>query len=490
VFCYLKQNKIQFGFRCMRGPKRGQLEWRRPTHNRILAMLRHPIYAGAYAYGFHRPGRKNPVSGRVEGGKWFLPPDEIRVLIQGRVPAYISWEQYLANQRRLSENRSFPGSQGAARAGRALLSGLIVCGCCGHRMNVGYHPGKTKKPHYWCDTHLFEEREQRCFGLKAPPVDELVAQQVLCALEPATVDLSLQAATDIKRERERLHHHWRQRLERAQYETQRAERQYQSVEPENRLVARTLEQRWEESLQQERQLREEYDRFLAATPASLSDADAKRIRAASQNISALWHATDTTPRDRKAIVRCLVDHVVVHVEQHSEHVDVTIHWNGSFTSQHQVVRPVGCYTQLRDYDLLVTRIKTLHQEGKSIPEIAERLNKEGFVPPRRRGVFSVHTVAPLMKQLGLVGELYRNDLLSPNEWWIRDLATKLKLRPGKVHYWVTQGWVHSRKTPSGKHWIVWADDDELERLGKLKLQSNSYTAKRNPELVTPKARKG
>ena len=121
VFCYLKQNKIQFGYRCLRGPKRGQLEWRRPTHNRILAMLRHPIYAGAYAYGFHRPGRKNPVSGQVEGGKWFLSPDEIRVLIQGRVPAYISWEQYLANQRRLSENRSFPSSQrrGSRREGVA-----------------------------------------------------------------------------------------------------------------------------------------------------------------------------------------------------------------------------------------------------------------------------------------------------------------------------------------------------------------------------------
>ena len=490
VFCYLKQNKIQFGFRCLRGPNRGQLEWRRPTHNRILAMLRHPIYAGAYAYGFHRPGRKNPVSGQVEGGKWFLPPDEIRVLIQGRLPAYITWERYLANQRRLSENRSFPGSQGAARAGRALLSGLIVCGRCGHRMNVGYQPEKTKKPHYWCDTHLFEEREQPCVGLKAPPVDELVAQQVLRALEPAAVDLSLQAATDIKQERERLHQHWRQRLERAQYEVERAERQYQSVEPENRLVARTLEQRWEESLRQERQLREEYDRFLAQTPASLSDIDVQRIRAASENIASLWHAANTTPQDRKAIVRCLVDRVVVHVEPRSEYVDATIYWHGGFTSQHQVVRPVGCYTQLRDYDLLITRIKTLHQEGKSVPAIAERLNQEGFVPPRRRGVFSVGALAPIMQQLGLVGELRRDDLLGPNEWWIRDLATKLKVRPGKVHYWATQGWIHSRKTPSGKYWIVWADDDELKRLEKLKVQRNSYTARRNPKLVTPKARKG
>jgi hypothetical protein len=186
----------------------------------------------------------------------------------------------------------------------------------------------------------------------------------------------------------------------------------------------------------------------------------------------------------------MVDHVVVHVEQNSEHVDVTIHWHGGFTSQHQVVRPVGSYTQLRDYDLLVARIKTMHEEGKTIPAIAERLNQEGFVPPRRRGSFSVGSVAFILERLGLVGELYRNDLLGPSEWWIRDLATKLKLRPGKVYYWATQGWVHSRKTPSGKHWIVWADDDELKRLEKLKLQNSSYTAQRNHKLVTPKARKG
>ncbi|HEV8060999.1 MAG TPA: recombinase family protein [Gemmataceae bacterium] len=245
VFRYLMRNRIQFGYRCLRGPKCGQLEWRRPTHNRVLAILRHPIYAGAYAYGFHRPGRKNPVSGQVEGGKWFLSPEEIRVLIPDRVPAYITWKQYLANQERISENRSFPGSQGAARAGKALLSGLMLCGRCGHRMSVGYHAEKRKKPHYWCDTHLYEEREEPCFGLKAPPVDELVAQQVLRALEPAALDLSLQAATDVQRERERLHQHWRQRLERAHYTSQRADRQYQSVEPEDRLVARTLEHRWE-----------------------------------------------------------------------------------------------------------------------------------------------------------------------------------------------------------------------------------------------------
>ena len=148
---------------------------------------------------------------------------------------------------------------------------------------------------------------------------------------------------------------------------------------------------------------------------------------------------------------------------------------------------------MRDYEesavYIIDRIKTLYQEGKSVPAIAERLNREGFVPPRRRGPFSVGTLEPIMQRLGLVGELYRDDLLGANEWWIRDLAAKLKVTPGKVHYWATQGWIHSRKTPSGKHWIVWADTDELKRMQKLKVQCTSYTAKRHPELVTPKARK-
>ena len=217
--------------------------------------------------------------------------------------------------------------------------------------------------------------------------------------------------------------------------------------------------------------------------------DVDRIRLASQNISALWQAADTTPQDRKAIVRCLVDRVVVHVEQHSEHVDVSIHWHGGFTSQHQVVRPVGCYKQLRDYDLLIERIKTMHEEGKTLPAIADRLNQEGFVPPRRRGLFTAGALGPIMQHLGLVGERYRDDLLGPDEWRIRDLATKLNAPDSKVYYWATQGWVHSRKAPSGKHWILWADDDEIKRLGRLTTVRNSHIAQRNPNLVKPKTRK-
>jgi hypothetical protein len=148
-------------------------------------------------------------------------------------------------------------------------------------------------------------------------------------------------------------------------------------------------------------------------------------------------------------------------------------------------KAVGCYRKLQDYDRLCDRIQELHSKGWHHPAIAEQLNKDGFVPPRRRGIFTYQNVGDLIRRLGLQGELFQ-DVLRANEWWIPELATKLGVIQQRVHYWAKQGWVHYRKTPSNKHWIVWADREELRRLRKLCKTSGSYTAKNHPELVIPK----
>lgn len=490
VFRYFTVNNLRLGFRRLRGERIGDLEWRAPSPTRILAILRHPIYAGAYAYGLHCAGRRNPVTGVNEGGKWFVPPGELAVLIQGRLPAYITWEQYLANQEQLRQNRALKGSRGAPRRGEALLAGLIVCGKCGHRMNTRY-PG-DKKPCYQCNeyyTTAVAELAEPCGRIAAATIDDLVAREVLRALEPAALQLSLRAIEDVELDRKRLYDQWRQRLERVRQEAARAERQYHLAEPENRLVARTLEARWEEALKRQREEEEEYDRFLAQQPATLSHAERNRIQTLSENVSQLWSAPGTSVIDRKQIVRCVVERVILVADRTTELNEVTIVWQGGMETKHQVSRPVGSFEQLKDYRKLTERIRTLHAAGLHHFQIADALNREGFTPPRRRGVFTKGCIGDVIRRLGLAGELFREDLLRPHEWWIADLARELGVIAVKIHYWVKQGWIHYRRTPSGKHLIVWADEDELQRLRKLAGKKTSWFAAKHPELVVPKKRR-
>jgi DNA invertase Pin-like site-specific DNA recombinase/transposase-like protein len=486
VFRYLMLNDLKLGFRRQRGGRIGELEWRPASTGRIFLILKHPIYAGAYAYGMHRAGTKDPATGRVGGGSKFVPPEEVAVLLHGRVPAYITWDRYLANQERLRQNRSRRESRGVPKRGEALLPGLVVCGKCGRRMATRYKT--NKRPSYYCSEYWRLDLDEPCGHIAAVSLDDLVAREVLRALEPAALELSLRAIENVERDRKRLHDHWRQTLERAKHEVARAERQYQAVEPENRLVARTLEARWEEALKSLRQVEEDYHRFLAKLPAMLSAADREKIRSLSGSVAALWHAPTTSAADRKQVVRCLVERVVVETDKSSELNDVTIVWQGGFTTRHQVARPVAIYAQLSDIRNLTERVTQMHREGLRLAQIAERLNAEGFVPPRRRGGFSASGVGDLMRDLGLVGELFRDDLVGKGEWWITDLARELGVGPQKIHYWVRQNWVHSRRTPSGKHVIVWSDRDEIRRLRRLAKQKNSWTAARHPELTIPKER--
>jgi DNA-binding transcriptional MerR regulator len=434
----------------------------------------------------HRAGTKNPETGRIEGGKWFVPPDELPVLLHDRLPAYISWDRYLANQERLGQNRSLPDTTGVPKCGEALLQGLVVCGKCNHHMATRYP--SDKRPSYYCGENARSPLDEYCGHISAATLDDLVAREVLRALEPAALDLSLRAIENVEKERSRLHDQWRQTLERARHEVARAERQYQAVEPENRLVARTLEARWEDALKKQRQAEEEYHRFLAKMPATLSLADRRRIQSLSEDVATLWSAAGTSALDRKQIIRCIVERVVVVADKSTEFNEVTIIWSGGIATQHQVARPVGKYEQLRDYRRLTERIKQLHHEGLHLARIAATLNDEGFVPPRRRGVFTEAGIGTLVRDLGLVGELFRDDLLGKEEWWIPDLARRLGVIPQKIHYWAKQAWVHFRRTPSGKHLIVWADRDEIRRLGQLAKRKNSWIAARHPELVIPKSR--
>jgi DNA invertase Pin-like site-specific DNA recombinase len=484
LFHWLIRHDIQLPIRIRSRVRKGELAWRRPSIVTLAQMLRHPIYAGAYSYGRRAVDPKRQYTTTSSHRPW-VPMEDWKVLIKDRLPAYITWEQYLKNRERIEQNRS----GGAPRNGGALLAGLITCGNCGRHMQPSYHANNIAQ--YSCHRHYVEATEPRCYGLSAAGIDDLVVQQVLRALTPASVQLSLQAQADVEEERQRLDKHWQQRQQRAHYEVGQAERRYLTVDPENRLVAATLEKRWEAALIQERELHEQYDRFLQSTPPRLSEAECERIQSLAADISNLWQAEETTNVDRKEILRCIIEQVIVYVRCDSELVSATIRWAGGHETQHEFIRSVATYAQLRDFPQLMDRVMQLRQAGHTAAQIAERLNAEGFHPPKRSGSFTPPVVYQLLKRRSLIGhERAHDELLGDDEWWLTDLARELKMSHTKLRDWANRGWLHSRQTPIQKRWILWADPDEVMRLHTLLEQSRRGVNAYANALKTPKVRDG
>jgi hypothetical protein len=320
----------------------------------------------------------------------------------------------------------------------------------------------------------------------------LVVQQVLRALEPAALDLSLRAGEDIQRERERLGLHWKQQLQRAQYESGKAERHYRAVDPENRLVARTLEQQWEKALRQRQQLQEEYDRFLQKAPAELTAQEKDLIRTLATDIPSLWIAPTTTDKDRKEVIRCVLERVDLSVQGNTEYVDVVLHWAGGCTSQHLIMRPIKGYVQLRDHDRLIERTRELRQSGHSAAQIAERLNEEGFHPAGRRSRFDHRLVRQLLPRWRMSGGLDDEHILGSNEWRLGTLARKLRIHPSKLRRWARLGWVRARRPHVVWCYIVWADQEELKRLTRMRDHSKNHPFAPYPDelKVAPAGRPG
>jgi hypothetical protein len=274
-----------------------------------MGILNHPIYAGYYCYWRSRVDARRKKPGRPGTGRVSVDPEEYLALLPDRCPAYITREHHEAIQRRLAENRARAESKGAVREGPSLLAGLVHCARCGYRMAVHYR-GRGRYLRYVCASAAAScGRPQR--SITGQVLDRLMAEQVLAALQPGALELSLAAADDVVRERQRLDENWRQRLERARYQAQRAERQYRAVDAENRLVARTLERQWEEALQEVRRLEEDYARFRRQQPATLTEREVDQIRALAQDLPALWQAPTTTAADRQHIIRFLVERVAV-----------------------------------------------------------------------------------------------------------------------------------------------------------------------------------
>jgi DNA invertase Pin-like site-specific DNA recombinase len=467
VLRYLVDHQLQLPYRIVSAPQTGQLQWRRPNRATLGNLLHNPLYAGAYVYGRRPTDPRRRQPGRPSTGRTVAGPEQWEVLLKDRLPAYIGWEQFERNLRQLAANTAQGG--GVARGGASLLSGRLICGRCGLRMATQYTNG-GRGLRYACSREAVDYGAPLCQSLAGAPLDALIARLVLDALQPAALEISLHVADDLEAERERQRTQWHQRLERARYDAERAERQYQAVEPENRLVARTLEQHWEAALAAQTQLKADYARFLGTAPTPLSAMERARIRELAADLPTLWNAATTTAEERQAIVRVLIERVIVTVIDDSEQVGVQVHWAGGHRTHAQILRPVARVEQLSDYPDLLARVLSLHQEGQTCPEIARQLNLEHWHPAKRRQTFNGPMVANLLLRQGVsAGPSHRQapwEDRESDEWTLNELAWQLRMPPVTAFSWLRKGWLQARQVVHGGHrqWLVWADAAELERL--------------------------
>src|SRR5680860_1153652 len=287
----------RFPLRAYGGVWAGQLRWGRLTHARVLSILKNPTYAGAYVFGRYSSVRSVEPDGTVHTTAVELPRTDWPVLIKDHHEPYISWAQYLDNETRRAANHTGARAR-PPREGIALCQGIIACGSCGKPMTTNYH--SDQRPAYECSSRRDQATTPTCRSVAASCVDAAVAGVLLAALTPEQVGLALAAADQVTHRCQRVSRAAELAAERARYEADRAERALDAVEPENRLVARTLETRWETKLAALAQAEQALEAARESLPPLPGRADLEQLAA---DLPALWHAPTTSAKDRKRLLR-------------------------------------------------------------------------------------------------------------------------------------------------------------------------------------------
>jgi DNA invertase Pin-like site-specific DNA recombinase len=391
---HLRRHHIALPFRPISGPERGELHWHMPQRETLRQILRRPAYAGAYTWGRRPVDPTRAVPQHRGTGRRERAAEDCAVFLRDNHPAYISWNQYQNNLHRLTRHRRHGPTPGPARATVASLAGLVVCGRCGCRMQTHY----TRSLRYACQRRALDYAEPVCQSFGGEPLEHLVTEQVLEVVTPAAVELSLRAAADYQEQRAALDRHWRLRLERAGQEVALASRRYAAVEPENRLVARTLERRWEEALLAQRALEEEYDRFRQEQPVQLGAVERAQIEALAEDLPAVWRSPQTGVEQRRQVIRLLVQQVVVWPSASSQELKVQVHWSGGPVTEHQVIRTVKSWEQVADAQAVRERVQRGRAEGRASGVVAAELNAAGYRTPRGLS-FTAESVRQLQARL-------------------------------------------------------------------------------------------
>jgi DNA invertase Pin-like site-specific DNA recombinase len=435
-----------------------QIRWVTPTYTAIHHVVASPVYAGAYVYGKTRHERYVTETGQVRTRSRRLPQAEWEVLIPDHHPGFIDWATYQANQARIAANIRPQAHQpgGAVREGAALLQGIAVCGRCGRRLATHYR-GRNSTPGYHCAGRtLVNGRGVWCLSVGGLQLDQAVAGAFLAALTPAGLQAAVAAAEQLEADHDAALQQWRLEVERARYQATKAERRYLAVDPDNRLVARGLERDWEAKLAALAAAEAELASRERRRPRTLTAAERAAIGALGGDVARVWSAPTTTDRERKELLRTLLEEVIVNVDRDAAQAHLTMRWRGGAISQLDVALPRSHPPKIRtseDTIALVRRLAAHYPDA----QIAGILNRQGRRSARGQR-FTASIVQSLRHHWGIA--CYQPPAESPQGELvtITKAAELLGVVPSTVHRWLADGFIAGEQPTPGAPWRIRVTD--------------------------------
>jgi hypothetical protein len=382
-----------------------------------------------------------------------------RVRLEEHHEGYITLEEFFKNKERLEKNRTngeHTVVSGPAREGLALLQGLLLCGHCGRALTVRYTGNGGIYPTYLCNWLRREGLATKdCMSFRCDLLDAAIAEEVLKALQPAELELALAALRELEGRDQALMHQWQMRLERAEYEAALAERRYQEVDPSNRLVASTLERRWNDALVHLDQVKKQAAEFQGQEARVTTPEQKAKVLALAQDLPRLWHAPSTQARDRKRMLRLLIKDITVEKPLQQKQLLVHIRWQGGACTNLSVQLPPNIADRLRYPAAVVERVREL---ARDLPDaqITERLNQEELVSANGQPF-----TASMVRWIRYAYQIPTAKLMRADELTVQQVAERLAVSSAVVYYWIDHGLIQARQLNSGKpYWITLSESDE------------------------------
>ena len=443
---------------------RAQIRWVAPTYIAVHNVLSSPVYAGAYVYGRTRREQFVDEHGNIQKRIRKLPRGEWAVLIQEHHKGYIDWPTYEANQARLGANTHPQPHQagGALREGAALLQGLATCGHCGRKLHTHYR-GQNQAPGYHCSNKgLVNGRGVYCLNVGGVQIDEAIAKTFLGAIAPAGLEASLRAAEHLQADHDGALAQWRLAVERAEYDVQRAERSYRAVDPDNRLVARGLESQWEQCLRALEQARAELTRRQQHRPQALTPDARRRLLALGEDLSQVWNAPSTSLRDKKELLRTLLEEVGISVFREQYRALLKLRWRGGLLTELDVSLPRSRPATVRTDEDSIGLVRRLaqHHDDATIAGVLNRQERTTATGLR----FTQNLVGNLRRHWGIARCVEPAEPTSGELMNITQAARELGIAASTIHRWLNDGFITGEQLTPGAPWRIRVNEALRRRL--------------------------